>query len=95
MGFKHPPLPADDQPFDVDSPELDDAFFAQAKPPAEVLGEEFVAKARRGRPKAVNPKREVKIRLDAEVVDYLRASGPGWQTRVNAALAAAVKAKRL
>lgn len=29
---------------------------------------------------------QVAVRLDKEVVGALRASGPGWQTRVNAAL---------
>jgi uncharacterized protein (DUF4415 family) len=33
-------------------------------------------------------KEQVAIRLDQEVVGALRASGPGWQTRVNAALKA-------
>ena len=31
-------------------------------------------------------KEQVAIRLDQEVVGALRASGPGWQTRVNAVL---------
>jgi uncharacterized protein (DUF4415 family) len=31
-------------------------------------------------------KEQVAIRLDREMVGALRASGPGWQTRVNAAL---------
>lgn len=31
-------------------------------------------------------KEQVAIRLDPEVLGALRASGPGWQTRVNAAL---------
>ena len=31
-------------------------------------------------------KEQVAIRLDQELVSALRASGPGWQTRVNAAL---------
>ena len=42
---------------------------------------------RRGRPKLEKPKRQVTLRLDAEVVEGLRATGPGWQTRANAALA--------
>lgn len=57
-----------------DNPPMDAAFMAGMKP------------SRRGRPKLANPKVEVKIRLDAETVDYLRGSGPGWQTRVNALL---------
>ena len=37
---------------DDDLPELDDAFFADARPAGEVMGEAFMARARRaGRPK--------------------------------------------
>ena len=57
-----------------DNPPLDASFFAAMKP------------SRRGRPKLDAPKVEVKIRLDANTVEYLRGSGPGWQTRVNALL---------
>jgi uncharacterized protein (DUF4415 family) len=39
-----------------------------------------------GRPKALNPKVQVTIRLDADVVEVFKADGPGWQTRINAAL---------
>ncbi|MGI4877314.1 MAG: BrnA antitoxin family protein [Janthinobacterium lividum] len=45
---------------------------------------------RRGRPRAENPKRLVSLRLDAEVVERLRATGQGWQTRANEALRKAV-----
>jgi uncharacterized protein (DUF4415 family) len=57
-----------------DNPPLDAAFLAEMKP------------SRRGRPKSETPKVEVKIRLDAKLVEHLRGSGPGWQTRVNALL---------
>ena len=57
-----------------DNPPLDAAFLAGMKP------------SRRGRPKLVAPKVEVKIRLDAQTVEHLRGTGPGWQTRVNALL---------
>lgn len=39
-----------------------------------------------GRPRLENPKQSIKLRLDAEVVERFRASGPGWQTRINEAL---------
>ena len=42
--------------------------------------------ARVGRPKAESPKVFTGIRLDADVVETFKASGKGWQTRVNAAL---------
>lgn len=46
-----------------------------------------VASLRRTRGPNKKPvKEQVALRLDQEVVGALRASGPGWQTRVNAAL---------
>ena len=41
---------------------------------------------RRGRPPLARPKEAVKLRLSPEVLDHFRAGGPGWQTRINAAL---------
>jgi uncharacterized protein (DUF4415 family) len=32
----------------------------------------------------------VKLRLDQDVLDHFRASGPGWQTRINTTLVRAV-----
>ena len=39
-----------------------------------------------GRPKSANPKEALNIRLDSDVLDHFRRTGPGWQTRINAAL---------
>ncbi len=48
---------------------------------AEVFdGDRFVQRGR-GRPKSIAPKEQVNIRLDAAVLDRLRRSGPGWQSR--------------
>ncbi len=63
-----------------DAPDLDDAFFARAD---LYDGPKLV---RRGRPPTAAPKQQVTLRLDPEVISRLRASGPGWQTRVNDAL---------
>ena len=41
---------------------------------------------RRGRPKSVSPKQAVNLRLDADVLEYFRNTGPGWQSRINEAL---------
>jgi uncharacterized protein (DUF4415 family) len=41
---------------------------------------------RRGRPPLEHPKQAVKLRLDPDVLERWRASGPGWQTRMNEAL---------
>jgi uncharacterized protein (DUF4415 family) len=40
----------------------------------------------RGRPPSDNPKRAVKLRLDADVIERFKAGGAGWQTRMNQAL---------
>jgi uncharacterized protein (DUF4415 family) len=45
-----------------------------------------VIRARRGRPALATRKTAVKLRLDADLVEAMRASGPGWQTRANNAL---------
>lgn len=64
-----------------DAPELTDDFFERAD---EYMGAQLV---RRGRPKAERVRERITIRLSPEVLDTFRASGPGWQTRMDAALA--------
>lgn len=78
---------------DEDNPEWTAADFRRAQPAALVLPELFGARKaaemlrpKRGRPVSSNTKAHVNLRLDAEVVDAFRASGEGWQTRLNAAL---------
>jgi uncharacterized protein (DUF4415 family) len=44
------------------------------------------AKVQRGRPKATVTKVSTTIRLDPEVLAAFKASGPGWQGRINEAL---------
>jgi uncharacterized protein (DUF4415 family) len=44
------------------------------------------ASVRRGRPRSDNPKASTTIRLDADIIERFRADGPGWQSRINAAL---------
>ena len=41
---------------------------------------------RRGRPKLASPKEQISVRLDSDVLAALRASGPGWQARINQVL---------
>lgn len=45
-----------------------------------------VARRRAGRPAGSGNKEQVAIRLDREILTAFRASGTGWQTRINAAL---------
>jgi uncharacterized protein (DUF4415 family) len=40
----------------------------------------------RGRPKLANKKQLVSIRYSSEVIDYFKASGAGWQARMDSVL---------
>ena len=44
-----------------------------------------------GRPKADAPKRSVHLRLSPDVLAHFRATGKGWQTRIDEALRKAAK----
>jgi uncharacterized protein (DUF4415 family) len=77
-----------------DAPEWTDDVFDRA---AIYKGGKLIRPAdgtltRRGRPKLANPKRQVTLRLDGDVIDRLRETGPGWQSRINEILRNAVKA---
>lgn len=50
--------------------------------------------ARIGRPPLDNPKTAVSLRLDTDVIEYYRATGPGWQTRINDTLRKAARLKQ-
>lgn len=77
---------------DPDAPEATDEQICQAKPFAEVFPAlaETMRRNTLGRPKAENPKVAVSLRLDPEILARFKASGPGWQTRINDALREAV-----
>jgi uncharacterized protein (DUF4415 family) len=63
-----------------DAQELSEAFFERAD---EYVGQKLV---RRGRPRASVVRQRITIRLEHDVVQQFKASGPGWQTRMNSAL---------
>ena len=65
-----------------DAPELDKAFFDRAH---VYVGDTLVRRGR-GRPPLAAPKQAVTVRLEPELLARLRASGPGWQTRLNEAV---------
>lgn len=77
---------------DDENPEWTDAMFAQARRPGDLPA---TLKARlRGRPKAAFTKERTTIRLSPEVVAWFRQTGPGWQTRIDAALREWVSAQK-
>ena len=63
-----------------DAPELTEEWFQTAD---LYDGNKLV---RRGRPPKAATKEAVDIRLDPDVLAYFRGTGPGWQSRINAAL---------
>jgi uncharacterized protein (DUF4415 family) len=74
---------------DPDNPEWNEADFAKARPASEVAPGLVADYRRRMRgPQKAPTKAMVALRLDRDVVERLRASGPGWQTRANEALRA-------
>lgn len=75
------PTPAEDAAItaaaqsDPDAMPFTDAEWEQIKP-----------LVRRGRPLGSGSKMQVTLRLDIDVVEKLKATGAGWQTRANEAL---------
>jgi uncharacterized protein (DUF4415 family) len=66
---------ADDAP-DLSTPEWQEAFAR--------------VEVRRGRPKAEKPKVSTTLRIDSDILAFFRSGGPGWQTRINETLRAAI-----
>ena len=52
----------------------------------EVSAREFKQMRRPGRPMGSGAKTQITLRLDTELVETFKATGDGWQTRINAAL---------
>ncbi|QLF69774.1 BrnA antitoxin family protein [Peteryoungia desertarenae] len=76
---------------DPDNPEVTDEELKEFRPFREVFPDLAEAIDRRlGRPKAESPKKAISIRLDQEVIDRFKATGDGWQSRMNEALRKAV-----
>jgi len=67
----------------VESPPLTDEQLAGMRPASETHPE-IVERYRRTRGPQKTPRKVVTtIRLDADVVEYFKAQGRGWQTRIN------------
>ena len=71
---------------DPDNPEWTAADFARSKPaedlPADIRA--FFPKTRG--PQKAPRKVALSLRLSPEVVEHFKATGPGWQTRIDEAL---------
>ena len=71
------PTPSGD--FVWDGIDEDDRPLTESEMTAGAVG--FVNKG--GRPKSLNPKKPTSIRYDPEILDFFKATGKGWQTRMN------------
>ena len=72
---------------DDDNPEWTDADFARARPFSELFPEQAHSlKNQGGRPKLERPKIHVGFRLAADVVEGIKATGKGYNARVEQVL---------
>ncbi len=65
-----------------DAPELTDEFFDQA----EIRDGDAVVRRGRGRPKRAETREQIALRVEQALLERYRNTGPGWQTRMHAAL---------
>ena len=70
----------DSKPYDPNDAAAVSAYWAGAN-----------IKRGRGRPAISTKRPTLNMRVDADVLDAFKATGPGWQTRINALLLDAVK----
>jgi uncharacterized protein (DUF4415 family) len=71
---------------DAENPEWTAADFKKAHLACEALPASLLRKISVGGPQKAPTKELISIRLSREVVESFRASGDGWQTRVDHAL---------
>lgn len=62
---------------DPDDEELSDESAKRPMTFAEAM------QRQRGRPPVEAPRRQISIRLDPDLIDHYKATGKGWQTRLN------------
>jgi len=76
-----------------DVPELTDNFFRNARPMGELFPElaAYSAKRKVGRPKSQSAKRLQSFKLSPDVIEHIKASGPGYNVRVEAVLRSAIE----
>ena len=71
---------------DPENPEWTAEDFARAKPATGLPDMVRHAFPRTRGPQRAPVKQQVTLRLDRDVIERFKASGPGWQSRINDAL---------
>ena len=84
-------------PFSIDeeNPEWTAEKTTEARPFREVFPDQYAALKKRGRPPVETPKVHIGFRLAADVVERVRASGRGYNARVEQVLREAITKGRL
>jgi uncharacterized protein (DUF4415 family) len=93
-----PVVPEDQAPLTDEDGEVreltEENFFRHARPTREIFPEIVEAfekmRGQRG-PQKTPTKERIGLRLDRDVVAHFRATGPGWQSRINKVLADHIK----
>ncbi|MCE7027424.1 BrnA antitoxin family protein [Jiella avicenniae] len=68
----------------ADNPEWTAEHFAAAKPFDAMFPKlDASIKRSRGRPKIEKPRQQISLRLDPDVIAKFKATGEGWQSRIN------------
>jgi len=81
------PYEPEDGPYDPNDAEDARAWLAQAD---LVRGGKLVRRGKRG-PQKAPTMRLVSLRLSTEVIDHFKATGRGWQTRIDGALMESIR----
>ena len=81
------PYEPEDGPYDPNDAEATRAWFAQAD---LIRNDKVVRRGKRG-PQKAPTKKLVSLRLSPEVIDHFKATGRGWQTRIDGALLESIK----
>jgi uncharacterized protein (DUF4415 family) len=81
------PYEPEDGPYDPNDAEAARAWLAQAD---LIRGGKVVRRGKRG-PQKAPTKTLVSLRLSPEVIDHFKATGRGWQTRIDSTLMESIK----
>jgi uncharacterized protein (DUF4415 family) len=81
------PYEPENGPYDPNDTEATRAFFAQAD---LIRKGKVVRRGKRG-PQKAPTKKLVSLRLSSEVVEHFKATGRGWQTRIDGALLESIR----
>ena len=81
------PYEPEDGPYDPNDAEATRAWFAQAD---LIRNDKVVRRGKRG-PQKAPTKKLVSLRLSPQVVEHFKATGRGWQTRIDNTLVEAIK----